>query len=248
MRSTCPFSLPLPFPFPFPFPFPGPTTTNQPDALSSDVTLALKHAAVFITEFIIRCPHFNPFFSTSLPSPVSAPSPLPVPAPVHVHVPQSSSTTDHTDITNQSQCQSEDQQQKDAHQRQQIRLNAIDERIASLSTRIDEQNCLFTNRIDDCFSRLSSIQCQHTQSNSEHEILQNLHKLNDFVVDLTMKVSESSTLKNEIDELRKSITQIQSQPQSQSQSQPHSMIGFKPSLTTFQAVPATSYLLNGVIS
>jgi hypothetical protein len=79
-------------------------------------------------------------------------------------------------------------------------------------------------------------------------MLQNLCKLNDSVVDLTMKVSESSKLKNEIDELRKLITQIQSQSQPQSQSQHHSKIGFKPSLTTFQAVPATSYLLDGVIS
>jgi hypothetical protein len=65
-------------------------------------------------------------------------------------------------------------------------------------------------------------------------------KLNDSIIDLRMKISKSSNADHEISELRKSITQ--------SQSQSDSKIGFKPSFTTFQAVPATSYLLDGVIS
>jgi hypothetical protein len=79
-----------------------------------------------------------------------------------------------------------------------------------------------------------------TQSESQHviqlEMSQNIAKLNDSVVDLTTTVSKSSTIKTELDELRNSIIQ------------PHSMIGFKPSLTTFQAVPAASSLLDGIIS
>jgi hypothetical protein len=67
---------------------------------------------------------------------------------------------------------------------------------------------------------------------------QNIAKLNDSVVDLTMKMSQSLNVKNELDELRKSVAQPQ----------PHSMIGFKPNLITFQAVPAVSAPLDGIIS
>jgi hypothetical protein len=65
---------------------------------------------------------------------------------------------------------------------------------------------------------------------------ENITKLNDLVVDLTVKLSKLSTITNEVDELRKSTTM------------PHSVIGFKPSLITFQAIPTASSLLDGVIS
>jgi hypothetical protein len=65
------------------------------------------------------------------------------------------------------------------------------------------------------------------------QISQNIAKLNNSVIALTAKMSHSSSVKNG---LQKSILR------------PHSMIGFKPNLITFQAVPAASSLLDGFIS
>jgi hypothetical protein len=172
-----------------------------------------------MSEFVQRCPQFNLLISTPLPSP------------------QTSATAEYTNVTS-GHAQLDQERQEHAAQ-----VSHIDEIVTSFSSRLDTQNGLLSNRIDDCVSRLAVVQSQlaqqlQTQSIAEQHILQNIGKLKDSVVDLTKKVSESSNIKNEVDELRKSV----------SQPQPHSLIGFKPHLTTFQAVPAAFSLLDGVIS
>jgi hypothetical protein len=82
MRRSCPFHSHLPFPFTG-----TPQSTpinNEVDTLSSDVTLALKHAALFMNEFVQRGPHFNLLIPTSFPSPQTS----------------ESTTTDFSNITN----------------------------------------------------------------------------------------------------------------------------------------------------
>jgi uncharacterized protein YukE len=187
MRRSCPFLWPPP----------TTPTCNQVDALSSDVTLALKHAAVFMSEFVQRCPLFNSFISTLLPDL------------------QTSTAADCTDVT------SRHHQLNGDGQRHIAELSQIDERMASLSSRVNEQNGSLSSRIDDCVSRLVGIQSQftqelRTQSESRQEIWYKVATLNESVFDLTGKVSKSSKVKNEVDELRKAITQLQLQSQRQS--------------------------------
>jgi hypothetical protein len=217
MWQTCPFA----------FPPSSNATGNETDTLSSDVTLALKHAAVFIREFVKRCHLCNLFILTSLP----------------VH--STSTQPDCTDVTSEPRSQRQHQRVNDELQECLTRFNQIDEWVNSFSARIDEQNRLFSNRIDDCVSRLATIQFQiaeqsRTQSELQHvhqfEISQNIAKLNELVVDLTGKILQWSNVKNELDELRKSIIQ------------PGSMIEFKLDMVPFHAVPAICSLLDGIIS
>jgi hypothetical protein len=99
--------------------------SNELDALSSDAALALKCTAVFMSEFIQRCPQFSPLVTASLPGP------------------QALTTADFTDVTRRHK------RLNDEHQAHIAQSSQIQEGIASLASRLDQENVLLLSRLDD---------------------------------------------------------------------------------------------------